>query len=151
MNRLRRLLTSRWALAVGALMALIIVVEIAIRVLAPNGMTYTDTDPQGRILSSYSTSDSATVAAWYHYMNSQPVAESYPSCDPPLGVTPDYATLTFTLYGMPLQTWNGQHASDCDYYTRSAGFIPSMSLGNKSGYPINGYYIPAVPGQSPTP
>jgi hypothetical protein len=72
MNHLRRLVASRRLRVIAVIVVLLIIAfEIGIRVLPPNSMNFTETDPNGRVVVSYSSDDATTVRRWYHYVNSQ--------------------------------------------------------------------------------
>lgn len=114
---------------------LLLIFEVGIRLLQPNGMTFTEQGLSGQTISAFQSSDPAVVRAWHAYINDQEQISTLAvlwsilnprHCSASLGYQPNTAILTFTYDGMPIESFSGEVGTDCASYASSAGGIPDL-------------------------
>lgn len=112
-----------------SVLLLFILFEIGIRFLPPNGMTYTSVDTASGVVGySVSSTDAKTVAYWYRYTNNAKQLAGFLGrrCSAPAMYVSKTNTFTFTLYGIPIESFSGEDANVCYQYVQSAGGLPNI-------------------------
>jgi hypothetical protein len=132
LHRGRRL---RFWLAILAIFALVLILfEVGIRHVPPDGMTVTLLSPDGRSGGPwmYATpKDQQTIDAYYTGLNAAPVKSSQVSANYALfhGCYPTaYPQITFTWHSIPIESWTSQDSiSICAYIEDSGGLSEHLT------------------------